>query len=114
MFWSNAFLALLSGYIGAWKIKSFSLASVSYNKIILLHSLQSFLLFLPHTRMNTKKANYGNAGRIHYYLRKSDSTEQEKYKILLNNQKFNLGAALHGFSDALLLSKCGESSAKVK
>lgn len=86
----NALPALLSGYIGAWKLKSCSHASVSYIKVVLFQTVQSYLPFLPYMKMKTKKANYDSAKRIHYYLLKSDSTEQENTKYDLVTYRWDL------------------------
>ena len=80
LFLNNALPALLSGYIGAWKLKNCSHVSVSYINVILFQTVQSYLPFLPYMKMKTKKANYDSAKRKHHYLLKSDSTEQENTK----------------------------------
>lgn len=121
LFLNNALPALLSGYIGAWKPKSCSHASVGYIKIILFQTVQSYLAFLPYMEMKTKKASSVSAKRIHDYLLKSDSTEQEnmKYDSVTHRWDLNpkcLNSVLLSllFPATPLSSKHGEHSAQVR
>lgn len=77
---SKTCLFLNNALHGAWKPKSCSHDSVGYIQIILFQTVQSYLAFLPYMEMKTKKASSDSAKRIHHYLLKSDTTEQENTK----------------------------------